>query len=83
MVKRIKDISNSIRVNGFLTIMVLSVVKDVSRQWFLASLPSSVGFMCCTKDLYNYLTGVYLYEPQSIIVDYIPQMWTTVHNHKP
>ncbi len=31
--------------------LVLSVVKDVPRPWFLASLPSSVWFMCCVKDL--------------------------------
>ncbi len=41
----------SIRGNGFLTNLVLSVVKDVPRPWILASFPSSVGFMCCVKDL--------------------------------
>ncbi len=31
--------------------LVLSVVKDVPRPWFLTSLPSSVEFMCCVKYL--------------------------------
>ncbi len=66
--------------------MVLSVVKDVPRQWFLASLPSSVGFMWC-KRLVSYVTGVYLYcpyspvhncGPQSTNVDQSPQLWTSV-----
>ncbi len=31
--------------------LILSVVKDVPRPWFLTSLPSSVRFMCCVKNL--------------------------------
>ncbi len=31
--------------------LILSVVKYLSKPWFLVSLPSSVGFMCCVKDL--------------------------------
>ncbi len=36
--------------------LVVSVVKDVPIQWFVVSLPSSVGCICCVKD---YVTGVY------------------------
>ncbi len=61
--------------------LVLSVVKDVPRPWFLASLPWSVWFMCCVNDLYNYVPRMYLYC--LFHMNHNPQQWTIVHNCGP
>ncbi len=48
---QVKSLFEHVQCMFYLTIVVLSVVKYVPRPWFLTSLPSSVGFMCCVKDL--------------------------------
>ncbi len=61
--------------------MALYVVTDVPRPWFLASLPSSVGFICLVHMNHSpqLWTTVLKCGSKSTIVDPSRQMWIKVY----